>query len=278
VTALLALAASLLWGSADFGGGLLSRKLPVSVVMLSSQVIGLVVLVLGLALPGVHVGTGAYLGYASAAGLANLAGIYFFYRAMARGPMSLAAPISACGAVLPVAFGLARGEAVTAPQAVGIAAALLGVVLASSSQLRGGTAGAGGTILFALGAAMGFGSMFLFAGLASTHSVYGTMLTENVIGVLVLIPVVLTTGGIRREAWTPRLTALALAVGLGDIGANAAFLGATHSGHIAVASVLGSLYPLASSLMARVLLAERLRPVQNLGVLIALSGILLINL
>jgi drug/metabolite transporter (DMT)-like permease len=277
VTSILALAASLLWGAADFGGGMLSRKVKITLVILSSQAIGLVLLLIGLGLPDVHVTIGGYLGYAAASGVTNLVGIYFFYRAMARGPMSLAAPISACGTALPVIYGLARGESVAAIQIIGIFAAFAGVILASTSAARDGEGG-GLTVLYALGAAAGFGSMFLFGGLASPGGVYGTMLLENSIGVLVLVPVMLMTHAARDLKLTRSLVILALAVGVGDIGANGAYLGATSTGHLAVASALSSLYPLASSLMARIWLSERLSKLQNIGVLAALGGIVLINM
>ncbi|MDI5964162.1 DMT family transporter [Streptomyces sp. SL13] len=276
MTALLALLASAFWGTADFGGGIVSRRMPVVLVMLTSQVVALVLLTAGLCLPGVHVHIGVYLVYGALAGFLNLFGVFAFYRAMTSGPMSLVAPIAACGTALPVAYGLLRGEHVSVVQGAGIAVAFVGIVLVSGPEFRSGFAG-GRTILLALGAAAGFGSLYLFSGLGAPHGVYGTLLAEKLTGIVILLPFVIATGTLKGMEFKRSTVGLAVVVGLGDIGASASYDSAAHSGHLAMVSVLGSLYPVVTSLLARQVLHERLRTVQNIGVLAALGGVVLIN-
>lgn len=277
MTAFLALLASALWGATDFGGGVLSRRLPVAVAVLVSQVTAVLVLSIGLAIPGVHVRLGGYLIYGALAGLLGMLGLFAFYAGMASGPMSLVAPISACGTAIPVGYGLLRGEHILLIQGLGIAVAFAGVILVSGPELHGGTGG-GRTVLLALGAAVGFGSLFLFSGLGATRGVYGTMLAEQSVGLLLVLPASFMKGALRGIAWDRRTVVLSVLVGFGDIGAIVSYLGAARGNHLAVVSVLSSLYPVVTTLLARQLLAERLRPVQNAGVLAALGGIVLINI
>lgn len=277
MTAILALLASALWGATDFGGGMLSRRLPVAVAVLVSQVTAVVVLGVGLGVPGVHVRIGGYLVYGALAGLLGMFGLLAFYQGMASGSMSVVAPISACGIVVPVGYGLLRGEHIMLVQGLGIAVAFTGVILVSGPEFRAG-GGGGRTVLLALGAAAGFGSLFLFSGLGATHGVYGTMFAEQSVGLLLVLPALCVRGTLRGIAWTRRTVILSVLVGFGDIGASVSYLGAARGNHLAVVSVLSSLYPVVTTLLARHLLAERLRPVQNAGLLAALGGIVLINI
>ncbi len=277
MTALLALLASALWGATDFGGGMLSRRLPVAAAVLVSQVTAVAVLSAGLAIPGVHVRLGGYLIYGALSGLLGMLGLFAFYQAMASGPMSLVAPISACGTVIPVAYGLLRGEHILPIQGLGIAAAFAGVVLVSGPEFRRDHGG-GRTVVLALVAAAGFGSLFLFSGLGATRGVYGTMFAEQLVGLVLVLPASLARGTLRGTTWTRRTVVLSVLVGFGDIGAIVSYLGAARGHHLAVVSALSSLYPVVTTLLARQLLAERLRPVQNAGVLAALGGIVLINI
>ncbi|MDI5970712.1 DMT family transporter [Streptomyces sp. SL13] len=277
MTAFLALLASVLWGATDYGGGTLSRRLPVTVALLGSQVTAVVVLGVGLGVPGVHVGFGGYLVYGALAGLLGTLGLFAFYQAMATGPMSVVAPVSACGTAIPVVYGLLRGEHVMPVQGLGIAVAFVGVILVSGPELHGG-AGGRRTVLLSLGAAAGFGSVFLFSGLGAPHGVYGTMLAEQFVGLLLVLPAAWARRDLRGITWDRRTVALSVLVGFGDLAAIASYLGAARGSHLAVVSVLSSLYPVVTTLLARYLLAERLRSVQNAGVVAALAGIVLINL
>ena len=127
----LALAAGISWGVADFLGGLNSRHLPLGTVLLVSQTVGLLLLLPLAVTHGWPLLDGPTAAYAVAGSVSGLIGIAALYRGMAVGSISIVAPISGTGAALPILFGLIRGERATTLQSVGIALAVLGILLAS---------------------------------------------------------------------------------------------------------------------------------------------------
>lgn len=275
MNALLALAASALWGTSDFGGGLISRRFDASAAVLISQAMalaGLLALVPFLRVPG-----GPYLLIGAAAGVVATLSLAAFYRAMATAPMSLVAPITAAGSGIPVLVGMARGEQLSLAQLAGIVVALTGIVLAAGPEFRSGVAVRRQALWLAIGAAVGFGVAYTLLALAAGHGLYGTLLSQRIGGVIVLGPIVLRTGilpGIRLSA--KRLAALA-AIGLTDVVANGSYALAASRGNLSIAAVLASLYPVVTALLARIVLAERLRRVQSVGVIAALLGVLLLS-
>jgi drug/metabolite transporter (DMT)-like permease len=282
VAALLALLASAVWGTSDFAGGTLSRRIPSLAVVFLGIVLALGALLIGL--PWARPPFGAYLGYGAAAGVLGALALVCFYRAMAAGPMSLVAPLSATGTVIPVLWALVRGESVGAVQAGGMALAFTGVLLACGPELRSRPHAARSTFLYTLVSAVGFGCYFVLFALGSRHSVYGTLLAQRAAGLLTLVPLALA--GLRSGRGVLsglRLglggAAMLLLVGLGDVAANGLYgLASRRAGAgLAVVTVLASLYPVATTLLARVIHGERLRAVQNVGVAAALGGVLLLN-
>jgi drug/metabolite transporter (DMT)-like permease len=275
VNALLALAASALWGTSDFGGGLMSRRIDASAAVLISQALALTGLIA--LLPFMAVPAGSYLLVAAAAGVIATLSLAAFYRAMATAPMSLVAPITAGGTGIPVVAGLVRGEHLNAFQLTGILVTLIGIVLASGPEFRSGTPVRRQALAFAIGAAVGFGLAYTLLALAASSGVYGTLLLQRIGGLVVLGPIVLRAGILKGIGLTiRRLTALA-AIGGCDIVANASYALAASHGDLSVAAVLASLYPVVTALLARGILAERLRPVQGIGVIAALSGVVLLS-
>jgi drug/metabolite transporter (DMT)-like permease len=282
VSALLALLSSLLWGSADFLGGILSRRLPAVVVVACSQAFGLVaVAVVAVASSALDAPSG-YLPWALAAGLTGVIGLVAFYAALASGTMGVVSPIAALGVVVPVVVGFGQGERPGSVQLVGIAVAIAGVVLASGPELSG-KAGVRPLVL-AVVAAFGFGGALLFIAKGSRDSTVMTLLAMRATSVTVLgiALVVLTVRGRRAGApGTPRIEssdiALLAVVGVGDAAANLTFGWASTRGLISVAAVLGSLYPVVTVLLARFFLHERLGRVQTVGVAGALAGVVLIG-
>jgi drug/metabolite transporter (DMT)-like permease len=276
MNALLALAASLLWGSSDFGGGLMSRRLHPSAAVLISQAIALLGLVL--LTPLLPVPGGWYLAIAAVAGVVGTLALTSFYRAMANAPLSLVAPITAAGTAIPVLVGLARGEQLSALQGAGIAVTLIGVILACGPEFRGDVHVRRRAVICAVIAAIGFGVAYtLLAFAVRDGNLYGTLLVQRIAGVLVLAPIVLRAGvlgGIKLGL--RRLAALA-AIGISDVVANGSYALAASRGNLAVAAVLASLYPVVTALLARGILAERLRPVQSMGVAAALGGVVLLS-
>jgi len=275
VNALLALVASALWGTSDFGGGLMSRRLDPSAAVLISQAMALAGLLA--LLPFLAVPIGLYVLTAAAAGVVATLSLAAFYRAMATAPMSLVAPITAAGTAIPVVVGMVRGEHLSVLQLAGIAVTLTGVVLASGPELRSGVPVRRQALGLAIGAAVGFGVAYTLLALAASSSVYGTLLWQRIGGLIVLVPIVARAGILRRIRMTARrLGALAL-IGGCDIVANGSYALAASRGDLSIAAVLASLYPVVTALLARSILAERLRPVQTLGVLAALGGVLLLS-
>ncbi|MFE7645962.1 EamA family transporter [Streptomyces phaeoluteigriseus] len=282
MTALFALATSLLWGLADFGGGLLTRRAPALTVVVVSQSIAAVVL------GGVVVATGAWseagprLWFAVAAGLVGPVALLSFYKALALGPMGVVSPLATLSVAVPVSVGLLLGERPEWTQAAGIAVAVVGVVLAGGPQVRG-AAVQRQAVLLTLVAALGFGTVFVLITEASTTvtGLFLALFVQRVTNVL--------TGGaalyaaVRRGApalperglpWNV-LPAYAF-VGLADVAANGTYAIAAQHGPVTVAAVLASLYPVVTSLAARGFLRERLRPVQTAGAGLALVGTLLL--
>jgi drug/metabolite transporter (DMT)-like permease len=276
MNAFLALAASVLWGSSDFGGGLISRRLRPSAAVLFSQAIALAGLLV--LLPFLAVPAGGYLFIGCCAGAVGTLSLASFYRAMADAPLSLVAPISATGAVIPVLTGLARGEQLSVLRLAGIGVTLLGVVLASGPEFRAGVPVRRQAVAFAVLAAVGFGLAYtLLALAASSGSVYGTLLMQRITGLVVLAPFVLRGAILAQARLTARLVAALGAVGISDIIANGSYALAASRGNLAVAAVLASLYPVVTALLARGILAERLRPLQSAGVATALAGVILLS-
>jgi len=294
VNALLALAASVLWGSSDFGGGLMSRRVHPSAAVLISQAIALAGLLL--LRPFVALPSGSYLLLGATAGVVGTLSLASFYRAMAQAPLSLVAPITAAGTAIPVLVGLARGESLSLIQGAGIAVTLAGVILACGPEFlrgdpggrppeaaeRAGAHGAPGrrkAVIFAILAAIGFGIAYTLLALAvGSGSLYGTLLLQRIGGLVVLGPIVLAGRILSQVRLTlGRLAALG-AIGISDIVANGSYALAASRGDLAVAAVLASLYPVVTALLARGLLAERLRTVQSIGVIAALGGVLMLGI
>jgi drug/metabolite transporter (DMT)-like permease len=279
---LLALLASAIWGSSDFGGAMLSKRWPSTAVVFMGVVLAAVVLALGI--PLVHPPFGAYQWYGAAAGASGALALACFYKAMATGPMSLVAPLSATSAAIPVLWSLTRGGSIDAIQGAGIVLAFAGVILASGPELREGSPMSRPTMLFTVASAAGFGLYYILFALGSSTSVYGTLLSQRIAGVVVLAPIALRglrSGGSQLHGltWTPALAALLIYSGLGDVTANGLYgLATRHAGSdLPVVVALSGLYPVVSTLLARGFLSERLRAVQNIGVIAALTGVLLLN-
>src|SRR5215210_3345730 len=274
MAALLALLSSLLWGGADFLGGPISRRLPALLVVGASQLAGLLtVAVVAVAAGELDAPTG-YLPWAVAAGFAGLGGLVAFYRALAMGTMGVVSPIAALGVVVPVAVGLARGERPGALQLLGIVVAVLGVVMASGPELSG-RAGAE-PLLLAAAAAVGFGLALLFIAEGARTSTLMTLVTMRVTSVLVVTLLLVSLARRARLRLSARDLPLIAVVGIGDAAANLTFGWASTRGLVSVVAVLGSLYPVVTVLLARVVHHERLAPVQNIGVVAALAGVGLI--
>lgn len=269
----LALLSSLLWGSADFLGGLLSRRRKAAAVVAGSQAVGLVGVLVAAAVTGAVTGPTGWVPWSVAAGVAGTTGLVCFYAALSSGTMGVVSPIAALGAVVPVLLAVAGGERPGALQVAGIVVALLGAAAASGPELRGG-AGVR-PVLLAVVAAVAFGLALYLIGRGAETSTLMTLVgmrATSVTGFVVAALVLRTLGGLRPSDAGP----LAV-VGLADAGANLAFGVASTLGLLSVTAVLGSLYPVATVLLARGVLHERLGALQQAGVAAALGGVVLIS-
>jgi drug/metabolite transporter (DMT)-like permease len=275
VPVVLALGASLAWGASDFLAGLKTRRLAVLWVLLVSQATGLwlvltAALVSGAPLPGGHAAL-----LAAGAGLAELVGFAALYRALAVGRMSVVAPISAMAALLPIMVGLAAGDKPTALQALGMTLALGGAALASLEygvDHRRAAAGVGLAVI----AALGFGAFFVGTDLAADDGALWAVAVNRAAAVAALVGIVLALR--RPSPLTRDQIAPLAAVGVLDISANVMFAIALTVGMAAAVSVLGSLYPVATVVLARAILHEELSISQRGGVAAALAGIGLVSL
>ncbi|MER6298462.1 DMT family transporter [Kitasatospora sp. NPDC001539] len=280
MTVLLALSASLLCGLGDFGGGVLTRRLPALAVVVASQTAATVALLLALPATGGWADLSPALWYAVAAGAIGPFAMLAFYRALALGPMGVVSPLATVGVAVPVGVGLALGERPGPVQLAGIVVALAGVVLAGGPE-RGGPSAARTALVLTLAAAFGFGANMA---LLSQASAGGGLLLALCAQRLVNIAVggaalVVSLRGTDTSALLPELRSrlpLLTGVGLADVAANAAYAAASHGGSAAVAAVLASLYPVVTALLARGVLKERLRPVQVVGAGLAVAGTLLL--
>jgi drug/metabolite transporter (DMT)-like permease len=272
MSVLLSLLASLAWGTSDFLGGTAARRIPVAGVVAVSQGFALAGLLVVAAATGSYDAPTGYVGWALLASVVGVAALAAFYTALAAGTMGVVAPIAAMGVVVPVAVGLAQGDRPTGAQALGVGIAVVGVVLASGPEVRG--RGGRRPIVLAAVAAIGFGAVIVFVARGARTDVVMTLLVMRLCSV-VLFAALATSGrvafGVHR-----RDLPLLLAVGAGDVGANALFAVASTHGLLAVVSVLSSLYPAVTVLLARVVHAERMTGVQNAGVAAALAGVVLI--
>ncbi|MFB6480985.1 EamA family transporter [Streptomyces virginiae] len=285
MTALFALATAVLWGLADFGGGLLTRRIPALTVVVVSQVVAVVVL------GAVVLGTGAWreagpqLWFAVGAGLVGPVAMLSFYKALALGPMGVVSPLGSLGVVVPVTAGLILGERPGLGQFAGIAVAVVGIVLAGGPELRGAPVQRQAVVL-TLVAAFGFGAVMALIAEASTTvtGLFLALFVQRVTNV--------TVGGAALWAQTRRgipalpagtgpkllwglLPALAF-VGLADVAANGTYSIAAQNGPVTMAAVLSSLYPVITALAAFAVLKERLRTVQAAGAGLALAGTVLL--
>ena len=268
MAALLALLSSGMWGSADYLAGRLSRSRHVLVVLGGSQTAGLVAMLVLATATGAWAAPRGYLGWAVLASLAGATGLALYYRALAIGTMGVVSPIAALGVVVPLAVGVVDGERPTSVQLVGIGLALVGVVLASGPEVHGDAGWA--PLLLAGGSAVFLGTSLVAIARGSETSVVMTMTAMRVVTVSLMLLMVLA---MRWSVRVPGRDVPGLAaVGLLDVGANLAFGAASTLGLLSLVSVFGSLYPVATILLARWLDGERLRRVQQVGVVLALAG------
>jgi len=273
--ALLALASSLFWGTSDFFAGIKARTIAPPAVVALTQ--GFALFALSVILLVRHTGfSSSFTGngplWAVAAGVAGSLGLVCFYTALASGTMGVVAPISSLGALVPVFLGLLTGEHPSVTAWVGMAVAVTGAALASGPELTGAVPPK--PVMLAVVAAACFGTALYCLDRGARYALLETLWGMRATSVTVFVIAGLVARSV-GGAHPRDLPALAV-IGLGDVTANGLFAFAASRGMVSVASVLGSLYPVATLFWARLLLAERLRSIQSVGVALTLVGVVAI--
>ena len=278
---ILALFSSLLWGTADYLAGNLSKRYRSIAVTGVSQFFGLIfglsalliATLFGKELIGPNLSFEGYFIPGVIAGISGFIGLFAFYTGLATGRMGVVSPIASLAAVIPLTFAFLDGERPTAPKSIGLAIALLGAFLASGPEIKGGLPIK--PLLYALIAAMGFGGALTFIAIGAQVDSLHTMTTMRLASVSICILLAIrakSLGGFSKFD-LPTL----VFVGIADFLANFLLGIATTKGLISIAMVLGSLFPIVTSLLAFRFLGERLHRVQYFGIVFAVGGVALIS-
>jgi len=273
---LLALAASLSWGVGDFVGGFKTRRLGAFAVLLVSQPPTLLLIAILVIVRGVPVAPGPWIVAGVAAGLVGLVGLSAAYRGMAIGVVSVVSTIAATGPVVPIVVGLMLGERPSPLQFAGIVMTLTGIaLLAFDRRPESGRQLVPGVGL-ALVAALAFGVFLVAIRYASRPDPLWGVLATRTGSVLALMVLGLAFRS-RIKLPLPDLPGL-FAVGILDVSADVLFAFATTIGLLSIVSILSSLYPVATVVLARIVLDERMARLQQAGIVLALAGVLLISI
>jgi uncharacterized membrane protein len=279
VAVFLGLLVALSYGAGDFLGGLSARQIAPLVVVQRSQLVGLGLLVVLVAVVPEQDPIAADLARGAAAGAIGAVGVGLLYRGLAVGAMAIVAPITAVGAaVLPVAWGLGSGERPGGLALTGVGLALVAVALISSAVDPGVAGGSSRAreVGLALVAGAAFGGVFVCLGNTSADSGMWPVFAARVASVGLASLVLLAR---RERAVVPPGSRLVVAAtGALDVTANAMFLLAARSGLLSLAAVVSSLYPAGTVVLARVVLHERITTRQQAGLALALTGVVLIAL
>ena len=296
---LLGLLAGVTYGAADFIGGLASRRSSTLSVVVISQLSGLVVLLLLLPVLPAATPSQSDLIWGLLAGLGGAAGITLLYRGLAIGRMSLVSPITAVvAAIVPLAAGLVARERPSVPALIGVAIALVAVVLISTTEMPGepasnaapglvgspglrNTAGAVRTwwlqpgLIEAVLSGIGIGIFYVLIAHTSRHAGLWPLACSRSASMGILVVLALVS----KRSLAPQRDSVAAIIfaGIIDMLANALFLVATRFGLLSIVAVLASLYPASTVLLARIVLNEKLSKLQLAGVACALVAIGLIS-
>ena len=277
MASLLALISSAMWGTADFFAGRLSKKHNPFAVLGFSQVFGLLVGILIVVISGSYqgkvLGFDGYLIPGALAGLFGYIGLACLYEGLSTGRMGVVSPISSLSTVIPLAYALITGDVLSTITLFGVVIALVGVFCASGPELSQGLPIK--PLLLALGAAAGFGLALTFIAIGSQSSALLTMVSMRGATFFVTIFLAIkfrTTGNFDKKA-IPVL----FFIGAADFIANLLLGIATTKGLVSVAMVFGSLYPIATAVLAYKFLQERLQRVQYVGIALAVAGVSIIS-
>lgn len=274
LAAIFALSAATAWGSGDFTGGLVARRVGAFHTVLISYSIGLLALVIAALARLEQLPPRADLTWGALAGLAGMLGLGFLLRGFATGRMGIVAPVSAVlTTAIPVTFTAVTEGLPRELQLLGFGLAIVSIWMLSRPEKIGGRpAGLGAALL----AGLGFGGFFTALGQVGESAVFWPLVAGRVAACGLMFAFALST----RRPLVPQLAPLGLLalVGTLDVGGNLLFLLAVQSGRLDVAAVLGSLYPAVTAILAWLVIRERMAGLQVIGVAVAVLAIVLITI
>jgi drug/metabolite transporter (DMT)-like permease len=276
VTVVLGLAAAVLYGIGDFAGGIASRRHTALTVLLLSYPVGAVLMAIMLPFFGGHLDARSAV-YGVVGGAAGLLGVVLMYSLMTVAPINVISPVTAVlAAIVPVVVGVAIGERPHLTNWSGIALGLAAVVLVSRTTDASphGRLGAR-TIVLAFVSGLGFGLYFVLLARAGHHSGLWPLVISRFSSAVLILPLARARGAFAIVRG--RMLGVILVAGACDALANLCFLIASRHGLLSLASVLTSLYPAITVLLAVSLLREHTSRTQRIGLALALGSIVLIT-
>ena len=276
MTVLLSVIAALLYGVGDFAGGIASRRRNAITILLTSYPVGGLVMLACLPLfPGQL--TFATVLYGIGGGLAGMVGVVQMYSALAQAPMNIVSPITAVlAAAVPVIFGVIVGERPAVAAWFGIVIGLSAVFLVTRTPEDHPHERVSVRVLsMALFAGVGFGVYFICLGHAASNSGAWPLVISRLTSAVVIIPLAWRLK--RIETVGGQLLAITVLAGVCDAGANLFFLLATRHGLLSIASVITSLYPATTVLLAIGFLHEHTGRLQRVGLALAAASVVLIT-
>jgi drug/metabolite transporter (DMT)-like permease len=269
---------ALLYGTADFSGGFATRKNSVFSVMILSQAAGLLVALAAAPIVGPNSPSLADLGWGLAAGLLGSMGLASLYRGLAQHKAAIVSPVSALvGALVPAAFGALLGEKPSLPALVGGALCLPAIFLLSyekgetsdRAELRS-------SLLFGLAAGLGFGCFFIAISRTQASSGLWPLLASRTASIGMTLAIV--AFGRRPFSVARADRPIALFAGVADMGANIFFLLASRSGLLIIVTLITSIFPAPTVILARIFQGQRISPLRAIGIGFALAGVALMGL
>jgi uncharacterized membrane protein len=278
IPSFIALGAAAFYGAADFLGGIATRRATTVAAVLTTQGAGLLMLLLFTPLMLDRTLSPRDAGFAALAGLTGSIGVALLYKALAIGPMSVVAPVTAvCAVIVPLVVGLLQGEQLATLAALGVAVAIVAVGLLGMTPAGPGStpqADVARGVRVALASGVAVGGFLVTLGQTSAAAGLWPLAVSRLVSVTLFAAMAL---GLRQAPIVPRgAMAPAIACGGLDMVANALYLIAVREGQLSLIATLASLYPASTVLLARVVLGERLGRWQQVGVASAVAAIVLI--
>ncbi|MFJ3395019.1 EamA family transporter [Leifsonia aquatica] len=274
----LGLLSAIVYGSADFVGGVAARRIGALRVTAVGAVSGLVLLFLSLPLVG-GAWTPAALGWGALSGVIGSVAVFLLYACLAIGPMSILSPLTAViSAIVPLTWGLIGGDRFAPIGYVALGVALIAVVLVGFVPERGAVRPSGRALLMAVGAGVFIGAFLILLDQTPADSGVVPLIANRAVNGAIMWSVVglVVLRARTRPAGADRFTApgagLAAASGVLDASANVLILIGLRAGDLSTMSVLVALYPAGTILLAAIVLRERIAPVQWIGLALAIGA------